>query len=368
MYEVDIVLYTDQLVEELSKVSNTLYILHGQNRDSGSFHYGVEFEGMDKFNINRDVLYNELVELRTIKTQKELDLLRYVNKISSDAHIHVMKTAKPNMMEYQLEAEFIYYTSYHSGSRHCSYTCICGSGENASILHYGHAGEPNGKQTNPKEIVLLDMGAEYHCYASDITRTWPLSGKFDDRQRAIYQAVWNVQKAVFDQIKAGVSYKDMHLLALRVVAEELLKLNIIQGNLDEIIENNIACLFMPHGLGHMMGIDTHDVGGYPYGVEKSSEPSLRSLRNIRELKPGMVVTIEPGIYFNMSVLEDALKDPKLSKFLNKDEIMKYADFGGVRIEDDIIITEDGYENMTTVPSTIEEIEAILAQNPNLFPK
>lgn len=364
MYEVDQVFYSEDLIEVLSKeTSKIVYVLDGQNTDSGNFHFGVTYKGLDDaFEINKTVLLKEVTELRVIKTDKELELLRYVNKISSEAHEYVMKTVKPHSMEYQLEATFIYHTCYFGGSRHCSYTCICGSGENASILHYGHAGEPNAKKTNPSEMILLDMGAEYACYASDITRSWPLSGKFDDRQRNIYNAVWKAQKAVFDCLKPGVCWKDMHSLSLKVVTEELLNLNVLKGSLEELLDNNVAVLFMPHGLGHLMGIDTHDVGGYPEGVERSSRPGLKNLRCGRILKERMVLTVEPGIYFNMSVLEEKFKDPTMSKFLNEEEIRKYSDFGGVRLEDDIIITENGYENMTLVPSKIEEVEAILKQN------
>jgi Xaa-Pro dipeptidase len=340
-----------------------LFILHGKNSDSKAMHAGATFEGIDAFKVNKSVMMHELTECRVIKTKAEIELMRYVNRISSEAHLHVMKTTKPDMMEFQLEANFQHFAYYHGGARHMSYTCICAAGKNGATLHYGHAGAPNISAVRPNHLLLLDMGAEYHCYGSDITRSFPSDGKYNPQQRAIYNAVLAAQKAVMDDCKPGVSWPDMHRLAERVILQHLLEIGLVRGSLEELEAHFIANVFMPHGLGHLLGIDTHDVGGYPNGMTRKQEPGLASLRCGRTLEAGMVITVEPGIYFNWPELVLHLEDPSKSKFLVAEEIAKFKDFGGVRIEDDILITETGMENLTTVPATIEEIEAILATNP-----
>ena len=366
MYGVDEVHYVDELkqvLEALTGSEKKVYVLHGQNSDSGSFHAGVTFEGMSEFNVDKEVLYPELVECRVIKTEKEIELMRYIVGISSDAHKHVMLTTKPSMMEYQLEANFRHFAYYHGGARHMSYTCICAAGNNGATLHYGHAGAPNAAPVKPGHMLLLDMGAEYHCYGADITRSFPSDGKFNEQQKAIYNAVLAAQHAVFAAAKPGVAYSAMHRLAEHVILEHLLQIGLVQGSMEDLKANFIANIFMPHGLGHLLGLDTHDVGGYPNGLQRSTEPGLRSLRMARVLEAGMVLTVEPGIYFNWPEIELHLADPIKSKFLVASELAKFKHFGGIRIEDDIVITQTGIENLTTVPSSVDEIEAILAQNP-----
>lgn len=367
MYAVDFVHYTDELVQVLEKETGEGRVVHTLgtevNTDSGNVHAGAPFAGEEAFKINRDILSHELIECRVIKTPKEIELMRYVCSMSSDAHRHVMLTAKPEMMEYQLEANFRHFAYYNGGARHCGYTCICAAGNQGATLHYGHAGAPNNMNVKPNNMLLLDMGAEYHCYGADITRTFPSDGKYSEEQRNIYNAVLASQKAVFDAIKPGVPYTDMHRLAEKVILEHLLRIGLVKGSLEDLVSNHIANIFMPHGLGHMLGLDTHDVGGYEKGTSRIQEPGLRSLRCGRKLEAGMVITVEPGIYFNWPELEQHFQDSAKSKFLVQEEINKYMGFGGVRIEDDVLVTATGMENLTTVPATVEEVEAILAQNP-----
>ena len=154
--------------------------------------------------------------------------------------------------------------------------------------------------------------------------------------------------------------EDLHLLAARTMMEGLKDMDIVKGNIDDIMNENIFALFFPHGLGHFLGLDTHDVGGYPKGVDRIDRPGIKFLRARRELLPGMVVTIEPGIYFVPAVLKPAIADPEKNQFLNTDKVESLLDFGGVRIEDDIIVTDDGLENMTNVPKEVDEIENLMA--------
>lgn len=366
MYGVDEVHYVDELksvLESKCGAGRQLYVLHGQNTDSGNTHSGASFAGITDFKVDKEALFSELVECRVVKTQKEIDLMRYVCKMSSDAHTHVMLTTKPEMMEYQLEANFRHFAYYHGGARHVGYNCICAGGKNGATLHYGHAAAPNCNLVRPNDMLLLDMGAEYHCYGADITRSFPSDGKFTEQQRLIYGAVLDAQLSVMKACKPGVSWPDMHRLAEKVILEHLLKIGLVKGSLEDLQKNFIANIFMPHGLGHLLGLDTHDVGGYPNGLQRSQEPGLRSLRCGRQLVAGMIITVEPGIYFNWPEFEQHLSDPNKLQFLVPEEIIKYKDFGGIRIEDDILITEIGMENLTTVPSSIDEIEAILAKNP-----
>ncbi|MBN3309900.1 PEPD dipeptidase, partial [Amia calva] len=313
------------------------------------------------FQVNNILLHPEIVECRLIKTDMELEVLRYTNRISSEAHKEVMKHVKPGQKEYEMESLFQHYCYKQGGMRHTSYTCICGSGTNASILHYGHAGAPNSKTIEDGDICLFDMGGEYYCYSSDITCSFPANGKFTANQRAIYEAVLKSSRAVMAAIKPGVAWPDMHRLADRVHLEELVKIGILKGSVEDMLKAHMGSIFMPHGLGHLLGIDVHDVGGYPEGVERIDEPGLKSLRTARVLQERMVLTVEPGIYFIDHLLDQALATPSQSCFINNDVLPRFRSIGGVRIEDDIVVTASGMELLTCVPRTVEEIEAFMAE-------
>uniref|UniRef100_A0A8B9Q7G6 Peptidase D n=1 Tax=Apteryx owenii TaxID=8824 RepID=A0A8B9Q7G6_APTOW len=361
-YAVDEVHYVTKISSVLaSKKPSTLLTLRGVNTDSGNVSKEASFEGISQFNVNNKILHPEIAECRVIKTDMELEVLRYTNKISSEAHKEVMKAVKAGMKEYEMESLFQHYCYARGGMRHTSYTCICGSGENSSVLHYGHAGAPNDKTIEDGDLCLFDMGGEYYCYGSDITCTFPANGKFTPDQRAIYEAVLKSSRAVMKAVKPGVAWPDMHRLADRVHLEELTRIGILKGNVDDMVKVHLGAIFMPHGLGHLLGIDVHDVGGYPEGVERIDLPGLRSLRTARMLEAGMVLTIEPGIYFIDHLLDQALHEPTQSCFINNDVLQRFRGFGGVRIEDDIAVTATGMELLTCVPRTVEEIEAFMAE-------
>lgn len=343
-----------------------LLTLKGLNTDSGKISREAAFDGIGKFKVNNTLLYPEIVECRVIKTPYEIEVLKYANRISSEAHKEVMKQIRPGMKEYQLESIFLHYCYYMGGARHVSYTCICGSGNNGAILHYGHAGAPNDKTIQDGDLCLFDMGCEYNCYTSDITCSFPANGKFTPQQKAIYEAVYKASRAVMNAVKPGVSWVDMHLLACRVQLEELKQRGLLKGNIDDMMKVHLGAIFMPHGLGHFMGCDVHDVGGYPEnGPKRIDAPGLKNLRTSRCLQEGMVLTIEPGIYFIDALLDQTLNDPQLSQFLVPEMIQQYRGFGGVRIEDDIVITSDGMELLTCVPRTVEEIESLMAEGQKL---
>lgn len=362
-YAVDEVQYSCDIAKVLSaKSPSVLLTLRGVNTDSGSVCREASFEGISQFSVNNTLLHPEIVECRVFKTDMELEVLRYTNRVSSEAHKEVMKAAKIGMREYELESVFLNYCYARGGMRHTSYTCICGSGDNSSVLHYGHAGAPNDKILENGDMCLFDMGGEYYCYSSDITCSFPANGKFTADQREIYEAVLKSSRAVMNAVKPGVAWPDMHRVADRIHLEELTRIGILKGNVEDMIKAHMGAVFMPHGLGHFLGIDVHDVGGYPEGVDRIDLPGLKSLRTARALQERMVLTIEPGIYFIDHVLDQALANPSQSCFINNQVLQRFRGFGGVRIEDDIAVTANGMELLTCVPRTVEEIEAFMADS------
>uniref|UniRef100_A0A672ZIV2 Xaa-Pro dipeptidase n=1 Tax=Sphaeramia orbicularis TaxID=375764 RepID=A0A672ZIV2_9TELE len=358
-YAVDEVQFTcdDEIEFNMFYVCFFLSVQRGLNTDSGSTCREASFQGISKYSVSHLLL---LFYSRLLKTDMELEVLRYTNRISSEAHKMVMKHVKPGQKEYEMESLFQHYCYTKGGMRHTSYTCICGTGNNSSVLHYGHAGAPNDKTIVDGDMCLFDMGGEYYCYSSDITCSFPANGKFTADQRAIYEAVLKSSRAVMAAIKPGVKWTDMHRLADRVHLEELVKVGILKGSVEDMLKVHLGSVFMPHGLGHLLGIDVHDVGGYPEGVERINEPGLRSLRMGRLVQERMVLTVEPGIYFINHLLDQALANPAQSCFINSQVLARFRGFGGVRIEDDIAVTANGMELLTCVPRTVEEIEAFMA--------
>ncbi|XP_047057578.1 xaa-Pro dipeptidase-like [Lolium rigidum] len=367
MYKVDKAFYVDELAQVLQNQFSDergkplLFLLHGKSTDSGNYSKPASFEGMDKyFDTDSTTLHPIITECRVIKSDMELAVLQYANDVSSEAHIEVMRQAKPGMKEFQLESIFLHHAYMYGACRHCSYTCICATGENSSVLHYGHAAAPNDRTLMDGDMALMDMGAEYHFYGSDITCSYPINGRFNRHQTVVYNAVLEAHNAVISHMRPGVKWIDMHKLAEQRILESLEKENIIQGDIGDMMARRLGALFMPHGLGHLLGIDTHDVGGYPEGSERPKEPGLSALRTIRELKEGMVITVEPGCYFIDALLGPVRDDPISSKFFKWEEIENYKRFGGVRIESNLYVTARGCKNMTNCPRETWEIEAVMA--------
>ncbi|VDO79111.1 unnamed protein product [Haemonchus placei] len=364
-YEVDEVHFqTKNVISDYIKrmKARKILLLRAENSDSGNVMEPPTFPGRDSFEVDIKTLYPIMAELRLLKTDKELEVMRYATKIACVGHRAVMKAVRVGMYEFQLESIFRHIVYYHGGCRHLSYICIAPSGGNGSILHYGHANAPNDKQIEDGDICLIDMGPEYNCYAADITTTFPANGKFTERQKIIYNAVLEANRAVFRTAKPGIRWSDMHLLAERTILTHLKEAGLLTGDVDEMLKARIGAIFMPHGLGHLIGLDEHDCGGF-FGdaLPRSKLPGLKSLRTTRTLKERMVITLEPGCYFIDTLLDSAFNDPKLAKYLVKSEIEKYRGQGGVRIEDDIVIWEKGNENMSNdLPRTVEEIENFMA--------
>ncbi len=268
-------------------------------------------------------------EMRLIKTPEELELMQIASDISAEAHTKAMQTVKPDMMEYALEAEL----NYIFGKNGCvpSYNSIVGGGENGCILHYVE----NDKPLKDGDLVLIDAACEYQFYASDITRTFPVNGKFSPEQKALYNVVLDAQIAAIDAVRIGNSYKEPHNVAVRILVQGLLDLGIMQGDLDEIITSERFRQFYMHGTGHWLGMDVHDVGSYKVDGEW------------RPYEEGMVVTVEPGLYI---APDDETVDAKWRGI-------------GIRIEDDVVATKKGPLVLTkNVVKTVEDIEALMANS------
>ena len=361
IYETNHVLYVDNLNAFFERSKPELILtLCGKNSDSGLTLHSARFSGIDKYVINCDILYGILAECRVIKTPEEIEVLRYVAKVSSDAHVKVMKYMQPGRSEYQGESVFLHHSYSVGGCRHTSYNCICGTGVNSAVLHYGHAAAPNDRVVQDGDMCLFDMGANYCGYAADITCSFPANGKFSEDQKFIYNAVLDARNAVLKEAREGVSWVDLHKLSARVLLQRLKDGDMLRGDVDEMLSAGLSGIFQPHGMGHLIGLDVHDVGGYLDGQPKRPvEPWLNKLRFARVLKSGMYVTVEPGCYFVECLMDRALADPNLNKFINVDVYQRFRTFGGVRIEDDVLIKSDCNEVFSMVPRTIDEIEAVM---------
>ncbi|XP_045536812.1 xaa-Pro dipeptidase [Papilio machaon] len=366
IYGVEEVHYVDELQEILKQLNpEVLLTLSGPNTDSGLTAKEAVFEGIDEFKVDNEILFPIIAELRVIKTPEEIEVMRYICKTSSDAHKKVMLYAKPGRMEYQCESVFLDHCYRIGGCRHVSYTCICGSGDNAAVLHYGHAAAPNCKMLQDGDMCLFDMGGNYAGYAADITCSFPANGKFTEDQKLIYEAVLAARDAVFREARPGVKWPDMHLVANRAMLEHLKQGGLLKGDVERMmIAAGVNGVLQPHGLGHLLGLDVHDVGGYLSGCPERPAGPLARLRTARVLLSGMVLTVEPGCYFIPKLLDKAQNDPAQGRFFNWDVVNRFRGFGGVRIEDDVLITENGIEDLTSVPRTVSEIEEFMADGAN----
>ncbi len=272
----------------------------------------------------RDALH----EMRLIKSPEEIDALRTACRVSAEGHVRGMRMTRPGMTEFELQAEIEYHFQ-KGGARSPGYPSIVGGGANACVLHY----IDNRDTLEDGQLVLVDAGAELGWYTGDITRTWPVGGTFSGHQRMIYDLVLQAQMEAIRLVKPGLDWTELHKTTVQVITEGLIDMGILEGPVEQAIEEKTFKKFFMHGTGHWLGIDVHDVGAYALNGQKG-----------RPLEAGMVFTIEPGIYFH------------------PEEEASPAEFVGigVRIEDDILVTEDGCEVLTRhAPKEPDEIEAIV---------
>ncbi|MCH8499930.1 MAG: Xaa-Pro aminopeptidase [Marinobacter sp.] len=274
-------------------------------------------------------LEHVLHDLRLYKSAAEIKVMARAGEISAEAHCNAMRRARRGGFEYHLEAELLHTFMTH-GARSAAYPSIVGGGANACILHY----IDNNAPLKDGDLVLIDAGCELECYAADITRTFPVSGRFSGPQKALYEVVLAAQYAAIDTVRPGNHWNNPHEAALRVLSQGLLDLGLLKGSLDQVLETEAYKPFYMHRTGHWLGMDVHDVGDYKVGDAW------------RELEPGMVMTVEPGLYVapgNTDV------DPQWRGI-------------GIRIEDDVVVTREGHRVLTDgVPKTIKGIEALMAE-------
>lgn len=292
-----------------------------------------------------------------VKDAHEIALIRHANAISSHAHANVMRSVNTARNETELMGAFVG-TCIANGGREQAYDCICASGVNAGTLHYvGNDLALDDDKLN----LLIDAGCEYGCYCSDVTRTYPLKGTFSKESRQIYDLVDKMQEGCMRLLKAGVKWEDAHVRAHEIAIQGLLELGILRGEPKELFDSRVSTLFLPHGLGHYLGMDTHDVGGNADYADP--DPMFRYLRIRGTVPAGAVLTNEPGIYFSRFIIEPALKDPKFQKYIDAQVLERYWSVGGVRIEDDILILEDGCENLTSAPKHWKDVEQLINSCP-----
>lgn len=277
----------------------------------------------------RDIadIHTLLDDLRLIKDADELATMRQAAKISTGAHVRAMRTARPGGTEYQIEAELLHEFRRH-GAQSPAYTSIVASGANACVLHY----VANDAVLKNGDLLLIDAGCELDGYASDITRTFPVNGKFSGPQKAVYELVLASQAAAIAEVKAGNTWNQPHDAAVKVLAQGMLDLKLLSGSLDEVLEKETYRQFYMHRTGHWLGLDVHDAGDY------KRDGAWRTLQ------PGMVLTVEPGCYIRPAAGVPA----------------EFANIG-VRIEDDVVVNESGCEILTAAaPKRIADIEALMA--------
>ncbi|KKY14583.1 putative prolidase [Phaeomoniella chlamydospora] len=339
-YDVDAVFTTANLNACLTKIASsltttstkTIYAIPEQVSEHVTFN---PFEKTDFSILKKAIDYT-----RVVKDDFEIALIRKANEVSADAHAAVYEKAPTAKTERELHAIFIS-TCICGGCDNQAYDPIVASGTNAATLHY----VKNNEKLIDKENLLIDAGGEYRCYAADVTRTFPLSGKWSKESKEIYDTVHEMQEVSFEMLKEGVLWEDVHAAAHKVAIKRLKQFGILVGDEQEIFDKRISVAFFPHGLGHYLGMDTHDTGGNANYEDKDS--MFKYLRVRGTLPAGCVITVEPGVYFCRFIIEPYLKDAESSKYINKIVLDKYWKVGGVRIEDDVVITKNGFENLTT---------------------
>lgn len=265
-------------------------------------------------------------DMRLFKSRGEVATMRKAAKIAAAAHVRAMRACRPGMMEYEIEAEFLHEFRRHDATT--AYQPIVGGGANGCILHYVE----NSAQLNAGELLLVDAGCEYDCYASDITRTFPVDGRFSATQRELYEVVLEAQLAAIAKVRPGNHWNDPHDAAVRALTRGLVRLGLLEGRLPTLIKEGAYRRFYMHRTGHWLGMDVHDVGDYKLGEQW------------RILEPGMVMTVEPGLYVAPG---------------SKGVARKWQGIG-IRIEDDVLVTNDGAEVLSSdAPKDPEEIERLM---------
>ena len=304
-------------------------------------------------------LIRAVVAQRSIKSEQEIEQIEAALDISYEMQTLAMKMSKPGIYERQVASAMEAVVLSHGSA--LSFPMIFSiHGETLHNHHYGN-------KMQAGDMAVNDSGAESPLhYASDITRTVPVSGKFSRRQKEIYAIVLNAQEKAIEAVKPGVEFRVIHLLACRALASGLKDLGLMKGNIEQAVQAGAHTLFFQCGLGHMLGLDTHDMEGlgeeyvgYTDTIKRNPEFGFKSLRLAKALEPGFVITVEPGIYFIPELIDRWKAKQKNSQYINYELVEAYRDFGGIRIEDDVLVTETGHRILgRRIPKTINEVEEI----------
>lgn len=306
-------------------------------------------------------LIKAVVKLRSIKSAEEVAEIEKMVDVAYQMHTTAMKMAHPGIVEQEIAGTIEGIALANAGP--VSFPVILSI--NGQTLHNHY----HGNTLSEGRMMVVDAGCESEesLYSSDITRTVPVGGKFNERQRGIYEIVLNANLKAIAAIKPGIPYREVHLLAARTIADGLKSLGLMKGDTVAAVEAGAHALFFPHGLGHMMGMDVHDMEnlgenyvGYDEEITRASQFGTAFLRLGRRLEPGFVLTVEPGIYFIPALIEQWKTEGKFTEFINYEKVETYKDFGGIRIEDDVLVTETGNRVLgRPIPKTVAEIEAIM---------
>lgn len=360
-------------VSQTAPAADLAKMLNAAQQQGRQIHFLPQYRAENKINIaamlddnpatlNKSAslpLIKAVVAQRSVKTAEEVAEIEKALEISYVMHTSAMKLARPGMVEHEVAGE-MEGIALKMGGRLCFPGIFSIHGE---TLHNHH----HFNRMKAGDIVVNDCGSEAPShYCSDITRTIPIGGKFSPRQRDLYQAVLDAQMAAIDAVRPGIPFRDVHLLAARIMTERLQDIGLMKGNLDDSVSQGAHGIFFPHGLGHMMGLDVHDMEalgenhvGYDDAVKRSEQFGTAYLRMGKALQPGYVLTVEPGCYMIPTLIDMWKADKKFSEFINYDEFEKYKDFGGIRIEDDVLVTEDGYRVLgKAIPKTVTEVEEL----------
>jgi Xaa-Pro aminopeptidase len=294
---------------------------------------------------------------RSIKSTAEVAEIEQAITVTSEMYRAAMAATRPGFTEAQIAAKTLEVVL--SRGRQLAFPPIVTI--RGEVLHNASY----GNTLSAGDLLVMDSGAESERqYASDITRTWPVSGRFSPEQRAVYEVVLAAQQAALDLASPAATNRQVHLGAARVIAEGLLSMGLMQGDVDDAVTEGAHALFFPHGIGHMLGLDVHDmedlgdIVGYPEGEARSEQFGLSLLRMVRQLEPGFVATIEPGVYFIPALIDRWRSEERHRDFIRYDRLEPFRTFGGVRIEDDVLITDDGCRVLGPgIPKTIDEVEA-----------
>jgi Xaa-Pro aminopeptidase len=344
------VAYADELGEALRARARGYRLLYPDARSIAAARRAAPRARLDP-----PALRDALEELRIVKDEGELRLLEKASAATAAGHRLAMRKARPGRWEYEVQAEME--GAFHAaGCPETGYDSIVAGGRNAAVLHYHH----NHDRLRPGDLLLIDAAAEYQGYSADVTRTFPVSGRFSSRQRDVYEAVLRAQLACLGFARAGVTSMDVQRRAEELLAEGLRDLGLLKGGTEELVETQAVRVFFPHGIGHTLGLDVHDV----QGGKRRRLPKRRSgrLRFRARLEPGFVMTIEPGIYFMPVLLHDREVRRRHRGRVDFDRAERFLSVGGVRIEDDIVIRPQGPpKNLTPVPKAVAEVEAACAR-------